>query len=521
MTNFADRPSGLAWPTTKERTVSRIQPVLDPPFRLPAWSWILAIGVLAWLPGCLEERFTSDPSDQPAFSTDTLGFDTVLTAISTVTRYFKVYNPHDAFLRMDEVTVVGDDSRFFRINVDGRPGPSVRDVTIPPGDSIYVFVEATIDPDQPESVSPFIIEARAAFRVQGTEQTVLLLAYGQNANYIPGPDRPNRISLLSCDLGTETWDDPRPYVLYGTLLIDSCTLVLPAGARLYVHGGIANNSIGIYQDGLIYTLPNGRMEVRGSLEKPVIIRDDRIEPDYTGTWAGLRFGPGSGPHHISYAEISQGLVGIYADSGSVMTIDHSSIFNTAGPGLLARHAEAEMTNCLFYGNDRQSVALTYGGQYVVDHCTMANFGNTTEALLLNNFYCTDPLCTEGARFNALQATVRNSILVGSSTDECWIVDATPEDPMQMQLDMRNNLVVVDDLLDPSRYPDFLTSVCLDCFQWANRDPLFLDLPKDDYHLDSLSVARSRGIPIPGLADDLEGKPRDPVTPDLGCYEFEE
>lgn len=478
----------------------------------------MAIG---FLPGCLDERYTTDPEDQPRLSTDTLGFDTVLTSISTVTRFFKIYNPHDAFLRLDEVSLSGEGSRFFRINVDGRPGPSVRDISVPPNDSIYIFVEATIDPDQPESVSPFIIEAQARIRVQSTEQSVLLLAYGQNANYIPGPDQPNRISYLSCELGTETWDDPRPYVLYGTLLIDSCTLVLPSGTRLYVHGGIANNPIGIYQDGLIYTLPHGRLETRGTLDKPVVIRDDRIEPDYIGTWAGLRFGPGSGPHRLSYTDISQGLVGIYADSGSVMTIDHSRIFNTGGPGVLARHADAEITNCLFYGNDRQSVALTYGGHYIVDHCTMANFGNTTEALLLNNFYCTDPLCTEGARLNGLQAAVRNSILVGSSTDECWIVDATPEDPTQLQLDLRYNLVVVDDLLDPSRYPDFLTDLCLDCFLWGTRDPLFLDLPKDDYHLDSLSVARGKGVALPGVTDDLDGRPRHPVNPDLGCYEYEE
>src|SRR5689334_20484968 len=38
---------------------------------------------------CYEEKFTTDQNDSLSFSTDTLSFDTVLTSISTVTRYFK------------------------------------------------------------------------------------------------------------------------------------------------------------------------------------------------------------------------------------------------------------------------------------------------------------------------------------------------------------------------------------------------------------------------------------------------
>ncbi len=481
---------------------------------------VLVTGMFA--AGCIDESFTADPADQPAFSTDTLAFDTVLTEINTVTRFFKVYNPHDEFLRIDDVRIAGAHPDFFRINVDGRPGPVVRDVEIPARDSIYVFVEALIDPDQPESVSPFIIEASVSFTTLGVDQQVLLVAYGQNANYLPGPDQPNRISLLTCDLGTVTWDDPRPYVLYGTLLIDSCTLVLPPGARLYVHGGIANNAIGIYQDGLIYTLPNGRFVADGTVERPVIIRDDRTEPDYEGTWAGLRFGPESGPHTLRHARISQGIVGIYADSLSRVSIDHCQVFNTGGPGFLARHAFATVSNSLFYGNDGQAVALTYGGQYTLDHCTLANFGNGAEALLMNNFFCIDPpLCSEGIFLNPLDVTVRNSIMVGSSTDECWIVDAASNDPSMLQIIMQHNLVMVDDLLGPSYYPGFFTDICNPCTEWSTQDPLFLDLFKDDYHLDTMSVAIGKGVPLPGLTDDLDGKPRDPVMPDLGCYEFQD
>src|SRR5688500_9601369 len=112
---------------------------------------------------CYNEKFTTDPGDKIAFSTDTLSFDTVLTSISTVTRFFKVYNPHNLSIEIDEVKISGNGAGFFRLNVDGMSGDIIRDISILPNDSIYVFVEATIDPDQPESISPFVIEAEIVF----------------------------------------------------------------------------------------------------------------------------------------------------------------------------------------------------------------------------------------------------------------------------------------------------------------------------------------------------------------------
>ncbi len=479
------------------------------------WSAILLAG---WL-GCYEEKFTNDPSDTLTFSTDTLSFDTVLTAVSTVTRHFKVYNPHDLFLRIDEITVKGAAAGFFRINADGTSGELITGLQVPPHDSIYVFVEATIDPDQPESVSPFILEAFVSFTVNQQEQKVVLIAWGQNANYIPGPDRPNRILVLSCDLGTVTWDDPKPYVLYGTLLIDSCTLRLPPGTRLYIHGGIANNELGIYNEGLIYTLPKGRIEVEGTVDRPVIIRDDRIEPDYAGAWAGIRLGPESGPHSFSHMRLENGLLGIFADSASSATLDHSIIAFTDGPAFYGRHAQATVSNCLFYENGGQALALTFGGDYVVNYCTMANFGNTTEALLLNNYYCSDPLCSEGALLNKLVARVNNSIIIGSASDEVWISDAGMPGNDLLDIQMSHNMVVVDDLLDNNYFPQFFESICTDCFAYHPGDTLFADLLMENFHLDTFSVAEQKGIPLPGFPDDLEGVVRDAVMPDIGCYEF--
>jgi hypothetical protein len=474
----------------------------------------------SWLSSCYDEKFTTDSSDTLRIGVDTLTFDTVLTQISTVTRYFKVFNPHDASIKISEIKVIGNNAAFFTLNVDGYSGEVINDVEISPEDSIYVFVDAVVDPDQPLSVSPFILEAEVRFVTNGTAQEVTLIAWGQNANYIPGPDQPNRISLLTCDLGEVIWDDPKPYVLYGTLLIDSCNLILPAGTRLYVHGGIANNQIGIYNEGLIYTLPDGRITVQGTTARPVIITDDRIEPDHNGTWAGIRIGPDSGPHQFSYLQLSNAIAGITADSASVVSIDHTIISFTGGPGFFARHADATITNTLFFENGGQSVSLTYGGKYDLTYCTIASFGNDAEAIFLSNYYCTDPLCSEGTLLNPLKADIRNCIMVGSSTDEVWMINAT-EQAGFFDVQMKDNIVVVDELLDPNAFPEFFQTICTDCFEYAFGDTLFVDMVKNDYHLDTMSIAIMKAKPIASIPDDLDNKPRDIVAPDLGCYEFQE
>jgi hypothetical protein len=288
-----------------------------------------------------------------------------------------------------------------------------------------------------------------------------------------------------------------------------------------VHGGIANNELGIFNEGLIYTLPDGKLNIQGTVDRPVLIRDDRIEPDHIGEWAGIRLGPASGPHTFSHMVLRSGMIGIYADSASSLTIDHSQIAYTGGPGLYARHANATISNSLFYENGSHAMALTYGGNYEVAYCTISSFGNDSEGLLLNDYYCSDALCSEGVQLNQLTGRIYNSIIIGSSKDELWMVDAgTPEQAL-LDVTMDHCMVVVDELLKAENFPDFFEQICTGCFTYQYTDTLFVDRYKDDYHLDTASVAEHKAIPLAMYPDDLEGTLRDVQMPDIGCYEFRE
>jgi nitric oxide reductase activation protein len=49
--------------------------------------------------------------------------------------------------------------------------------------------------------------------------------------------------------------------------------------------------------------------------------------------------------------------------------------------------------------------------------------------------------------------------------------------------------------------------------------LFKNVDRDDYHLDTLSVAEQKAKPIAGFDFDLDGVPRDAQKPDIGAYEY--
>lgn len=463
------------------------------------------------------------------FSSDTLRFDTTFTELGSATRILKVYNRADKTVQIDRIELLNGPGGQFRLNIDGLPGDEAEHLLILPHDSLYIFAEVTVDPDQPPSISPFVIQGKIRFEHSGKSQEVLLEAWGQNANYIPNRFNQGGIALLSCN-GTSneiSWDDPRPYVIYGILLIDSCTLHLPKGTKIYVHGGVAlaqdpQGQSQVYNDGLIYVLPQGRLRIEGSPDEPVIIQGDRLEPEFEnepGQWNGIRLL--STGNTFEYAEIKNAIVGIFADSASQSDITHTKIYNTSGPGILAQHASINASNCLLYNNGGNSLQIGYGGSYRFDFCTFANYGADALAVSLSNGICYDNLCSN-YDINPLFATLTNSIIAGSKQDEIELVDFSDgQNPFNWNISFDHCTVRVNKLLDPEQggYEDFFNTICSNCIPTDFDTPLFLNQSENDYHLDSLSVAIEQGFFLPDVIDDLEGNTRDSNNPDLGCYEY--
>ncbi|MFZ1704258.1 MAG: right-handed parallel beta-helix repeat-containing protein [Saprospiraceae bacterium] len=477
--------------------------------------YMYIVCLLLGLISCRRDNFYEGSDLVLTFSSDTLRFDTVFTNVGSATRFVKIYNPENQPVKID-ISVPNAAHSVFRINAEGVKGPVANNIEINGKDSIYVFVEVTINPDNPVSISPFIIEDKIAVDVNGNRQWIYLEAYGQNANYIPSISK-GATSLLSCNLGEVTWSDPKPYVIYGILYIDSCRLVLPAGTRLYVHGGIVRNPETIYNDGLIVCLPQGKIISKGTVEKPVIIQGDRLEPfyeDVKSQWVGVLLAPGSKGNILEHTTIKNSIIGVQVDSLAQLSMKSCRIYNTGNAAIIGRHSEISADNCLFYNNDGQGILLRHGGHYQFQYCTIGSYTGQSEAVSMNNYYCYEFPC-ETAFLNPLDALFVNCVISGGSMDEIGIDYVGDRSTLFYKFE--NCVVKVSELLNPKNHPDFF-NYCQDCYNTKFGEKLFLNLNKNDFRLDTMSVALGKGRPI-FIKDDIDGKLRKLVNPDPGCFEF--
>lgn len=102
---------------------------------------------LALFSACDDENFSTDSSLKLAFSYDTLRMDTVLAGIGTSTYQLKVYNRNKESLVISSITLADAANSGFRINVDGAKGNHFSDVELRGKDSLLIFVEATLAPE--------------------------------------------------------------------------------------------------------------------------------------------------------------------------------------------------------------------------------------------------------------------------------------------------------------------------------------------------------------------------------------
>ncbi len=485
---------------------------------------LLFLSITLLLSFCQKEKFTTDPADKLEFSADTLRFDTVFAQVGSATRFFKIYNRHKESIRIGKIYLENGANSRFNLNIDGISGDAQENLEIAPNDSMYVFAEVTINPN--DQNSPFVVTENVVFETNGNVQTVVLEAFGQNANYLPSRFGAGAVVGYGCNGGEWVWDDPKPYVIYGVVVIDSCTVRIPKGTRVYVHGGLGKfvDNEGVtqrYNDGFLAFVGQGKLIVEGTPEEPVIFESDRLEPEFkeeAGQWTGIWLQSGSTGHSIDHCIIRNSVIGVRADSAVSLTLRNTQIYNTASSGLIGIHANITAENSLFHSNTGFGIQLEYGGNYSFDYCTVGSYGVDGEALRMGNALCLDAGC-ETFLANKLTARFQNCILMGSRNDQITLFDRL-DDPSMFDYELKNCIVRVRDLIKDTAYPDFFDH-CQPCINATSQDTIFLDVNKRDFHLDTLhSIANRYAVPIPGIVKDLDNKDRDAVTPDAGCYEIE-
>ncbi len=218
--------------------------------------YIWAVGMFSaiMLSACVEDGFSTNPSDQPQLSADTLRLGLVFTGEGTPTHLFKIHNRHDKGMIVSSLRVRDDAWRdVFRFNVDGMAGRDFTDVEIRANDSIFVLVEATL----PENGAqlPVEINAPVDIVVNGLTSTIVLNAFGRDVTRMHEP----RIQ------SDTRWESTKPIQIFDSLVVEpGATLTLGAGQQLCFHAGA-------------YMRVYGRLVAEGTPEAPVDIAGDRFD----------------------------------------------------------------------------------------------------------------------------------------------------------------------------------------------------------------------------------------------------
>jgi len=492
---------------------------------------LLTLVLAVFATSCRKEaKFTDEAGIRLEFSRDTVMFDTIFTSVGSVTKRFVARNTNNNAVRVN-IALEGGSPSPFRINVDGATGTSFTDVEILGGDSIFIFVEATLD--QGNQSNPFVIEDHIRFNTNGTDQSVLLVAWGRNANFIRPDQYIEGLPPFSYIAGgfdengnqiceTVTWGNELPYVIYGYGVVDSCcTLIIEPGVQVYFHNG-----------GGLWVYHYGQIKAIGQLDQPITFQGDRLEPFYAevpGQWDRIWINEGSSDmsNEFEHVLIKNALVGIQCEnvpwipdantSEAKLRLNSVRIRNCSAAGILSRNYSIEASN-LFVGDCGQyGVALTGGGDYTMEQFTVANYWNyeirQTPAFYINNVYAD---INNTLQVRQVRGSFRNGIVHGANENEFQFEFNDLQPPTDLIFD--NTLVRTTQSTSGSSYFDASTF-------YRNQNPGFVDAAGRDFRLTSSAFARNRGtgdflLPM-WSAFDLNGasRPNDSGDFSLGCYQY--
>lgn len=468
---------------------------------------LVIVCLLSTLVSCSEE-FSTDPSDQPVLSADTLHMGTLLVGNSSKTYQLKLYNRCRSDLRLTSISLRLAPESGFRMNVDGMNGTAFTQsdlLRIAEGDSMFIFVEATF-PEACPGLTNHIdyIDILCNDRLK----TIVLEAQSKEVIKLYG-------AVLDRD---SIWPSGLDVQIYDSLVVpQGVTLTLMDSVTLYLHD---KADIRV----------QGTLICDGKSGRPVTIRGDRTDKMFDNLpydnlpsqWGGLYIDSTAQGCRFTYTDIHGMNQGILIDSTAVK-FESCRMKNSDGNLLTCQMSQVTMMNCEL-SNASGALLQCQGGWYDVTHCTLANYNFVSvarsPAVSLSN-YVEDKETDKVTIKPLYQCSFLNTLIYGR-----W------QNP-DVKLDYyksKNELgkPAVTDSIFSYRFDhclleangtddkDFIQTI------W-NEDPLYQTLDRDnytyDFHLLPESPAAEAGAPEGAAVCpvDLDGVQRSD-KPTIGCYE---
>ncbi len=493
---------------------------------------VLVILIMIVTSSCRKDFTTVESFGDLKFSQDTIFLDTVFTNIGSATYNLKVFNKSDKDITIPEITLENGQDSNYRLNVDGIAGQVFENIDILANDSLYVFIETTIDFS---TITDPLYTDKILFDNGNNQQNVDLITLVQDATFIfPERDPITReIDLLTLDgevtelQGRYLTDDEltftneKPYVIYGYATVPTDkTLTIESGATIYFHN----------ESGLIID-EGATLSIHGTLEEKVVFEGDRLEhsfSDISGQWGTIWLRSGSINNEINHTQIKNGTIGILIEGDETnLNIHNTEIYNNTNFGIASRGATIEGSNLVIGSAGQSSFLATLGGVYNFTHATFANYWNdlrSSPAVSISNSLTiideesgdatTETNSLDAANFVNCIIEGNNSIeFLLTNTDSNGIFNYNINNCLIKFRDLNNSFTNTEvDFNDTTHYQNNI----------LNGDPDFKETSLNDFIIGENSSAINQATNSAFLSDLLEIDRS--ISPDIGAYQhiiFEE
>lgn len=495
---------------------------------------VLLIGIL-WS-SCRKDLEYAPSAGNLEFSKDTVFLDTVFTRISSSTRTLKVYNRTRDDIEIPSIRLAQGQNSSYRLNVDGEAGKEFTNIPLLARDSLFIFIESTLDLGQ--TAPPEFLNTEAIqFDTGANLQEVQLVTLVRDALFL-FPRTTANGTKETIDLGLDlngdqitiegfylddtqlTFTNEKPYVIYGYAAVpEERQLRIEAGARVFFH-----------KDSGILVGPGASIQIEGELsedqelmENEVVFQGDRLESalaEVPGQWGALWIASGSVGNTIDHLTIRNATTGILAEGDGVLEtptlqLKNSRILNSASSNLWARSAYIQGENLVLGGAGNSALYCNLGGTYSFTHCTFANFWQNGfragAALEIDNFTAAEAADLNSADFTNCIIDGNTFLELGLSANGSNDFNYTFTNCMIKFRDSGNQFEndPLYDFENDALYRDIL----------LNEVPNFFDTSGSDFRIADPSPARDRAN-FEGAAQvpfDLSGNDRT-GSPDIGAYE---